>query len=196
MSLTGRQRQVLDEVTRSVEERGYPPSLRELAAKLKVAGTRAIEKHLAALEKKGRLRRGVGARALELLDRARGRLVPIVGRVAAGRPILAEENLEGTLTLDDSVARWKDSFLLKVKGASMKDAGILDGDLVLVKPQPDAESGEIVVAMLDGEATVKRLSKKGKSVALMPENPDFKPIWVDPNERFELVGKVVCVIRF
>lgn len=195
MLLTGRQRQVLDEVTRSVEERGYPPSLRELAAKLKVAGTRAIEKHLEALERKGRLRRGTGARALELLDRVRGRLVPIVGRVAAGRPILAEENLEGTLTLDDSVARWKDSFLLKVKGASMKDAGILDGDLVLVKPQPDAESGEIVVAMLDGEATVKRLSKKGGSVGLLPENPDFQPIWVDPDERFELVGKVVCVIR-
>jgi repressor LexA len=193
--LTERQKEVLDAVTRSVEERGYPPSLRELAAELKVSSTRGIEKHLAALVAQGRLRKGHGARALELTDRPQTRQVPIVGRVAAGQPILAEENLEGVLALDWSVARWKDCFFLRVKGLSMIGAGILEGDLVLVKPQPDAESGEIVVAMVDGEATVKRLEKKEGSIRLLPANPDFQPIVVPKDERFKLVGKVVGVFR-
>lgn len=195
-TLTDRQRQVLESIHDAVERRGYPPSLRELAAELGVVGTRAIEKHIAALERKGYLKKGEGARALNLPGRPQGRSIPIVGAVAAGRPILAEENIEGRLTLDPSLTRGVDNFLLKVKGDSMKNAGILNGDLVLVRPQPHAESGEIVVALLGEEATVKRLQKKGNDIALLPENPDFEPLMVSPDAAFQLVGKVIGVFRF
>jgi repressor LexA len=121
--------------------------------------------------------------------------VPIVGRAAAGRPILAEENRDGELTLDASVARWPDCFLLRVKGQSMTGAGILDGDLVLVRPQKDAESGELVVALLEDGATVKRLVKKAGSVALMPENPAFQTLRVTPQTPCEIIGKVAGVFR-
>jgi repressor LexA len=194
--LTARQRQVLELVERSVEGRGYPPSLRELASSLRLSGTRAVEKHLAALERKGRLKRGHGSRALELTDRPSGRSIPIVGRVAAGAPILAEENREGSLTLDSTLARWPGCFLLRVKGESMRLAGILDGDLVLVKPQASAENGEIVVARLDDEATVKRFfKKKDGTLELQPENPAFAPISVGPEQSFGVLGKVVGVLR-
>lgn len=194
-ALTERQKQVLALIERSVDERGYPPSLRELAAALGIEGTRAVEKHVEALRRKGYLKKGRGARALEAVGRAAGRAVPIVGRVAAGSPILAEQNVEGALTLDPSLARWEGCFLLRVKGHSMKDAAILDGDLVLVKPQSDADDGEIVVALLDGEATVKRLRKQGKNVTLLPENADFKPIAVSGGAAFSIVGKVAGVFR-
>ncbi len=193
--LTERQKQVLEAIERSVDERGYPPSLRELAAALGLEGTRAVEKHVEALRRKGYLKKGRGARALGSVGRAAGRAVPIVGRVAAGSPILAEQNVEGALTLDPSLARWEGCFLLRVKGQSMKDAAILDGDLVLVKPQADAENGEIVVALLDGEATVKRLRKQGKAVTLLPENDAFKPIVVRDDAAFSIVGKVSGVFR-
>ncbi len=194
--LTERQRQVLELVEKSVEERGYPPSLRELSAALRLSGTRAVEKHLAVLEKKGRLRRGHGSRALELAERPSGRAIPIVGRVAAGAPILAEENREGSLTLDPALARWPGCFLLRVKGESMRLAGILDGDLVLVKPQTTAENGDIVVARLDDEATVKRFfRKKDGTLELQPENPAFAPIPVAPGDSFGVLGKVVGVLR-
>jgi repressor LexA len=193
---TSRQQRVLDLVEESVRERGYPPSLRELAAALKLSGTRAVEKHLAALEKKGWLRRMPGARALELASRAMGRAVPIVGQVAAGRPILAEENFIGRMTIDTQVARWEDCFLLKVKGQSMRDAGIWDGDMVLVRSQQDAQTGEIVVALLDEEATVKRLMKKDGSLVLKPENPHFEPLVVGPDRDCRILGKVVGVFRF
>lgn len=194
--LTDRQKQIRDFIQKSQEKQGYPPSLREIARHFGMVGTRAVEKHLAALERKGALRKGSGARALQLTGQAPGRAVPIIGKVAAGKPILAEENLSGSLTLDPAIARWKDAFLLKVKGESMKEAGILDGDLVLVRPQPDADSGEIVVAMIDGEATVKRLIKKNGSVRLKPENPAFDPIVIDENQPLRLIGKVAGVFRF
>lgn len=194
-ALTERQKEVLGLIKRSVDERGYPPSLRELAAALGLEGTRAVEKHVEALRRKGYLKKGRGARALEAVGRAAGRAVPIVGRVAAGSPILAEQNVEGALTLDPSLARWDGCFLLRVQGQSMKDAAILDGDLVLVKPQADAENGEIVVALLDGEATVKRLRKQGRAVTLLPENPAFKPIVVDDRTAFSIAGKVAGVFR-
>ncbi len=192
---TKRQAQVLDIITASVEERGFPPSLREIGAQLGIEGTRAIEKHVAALEKKGLLKKEHGARALTLPARPMGRAVPIVGQVAAGTPILAAENIEGHLTLDTGLARWDQCFLLRVKGQSMKDAGILDGDLVLVKKQADADNGEIVVALFNDEATVKRLIKKPGHVVLQPENPDFRPIVVRDNEA-HIVGKVAGVFRF
>lgn len=194
--LPPRQAQVLRLIRESLEKRGYPPSLRELAAGLEVSGTRAIEKHVQALERKGLLRRRGGARSIELLGRPTGgRKVPILGRVAAGRPILAEENREGELALDPSLARWEDCFLLRVRGDSMTGAAILDGDLVLVRPQKGAEDGEIVVAMLDGEATVKRLKLGGGRAMLKAENPAYKPMELGKDESSGILGKVVGVIR-
>jgi repressor LexA len=189
------QRRVLSLIERALDERGYPPSLRELAAALGFSGTRAVEKHLAALERQGLLRRRPGARALELARRASGRRVPIVGRVAAGKPILAEENVEGHRVLDASAARGEGCFLLRVRGESMIGAGILDGDLVLVRPQADAEAGEVVVALLDGEATVKTLRKKKDGLTLEPANPAFAPLSIGPRDAYALVGKVVGLLR-
>jgi repressor LexA len=190
---TAKQKAVLALVEK-LGERGYPPSLRELAKGLKLSGTRAVEKHLAALERKGHLRRGAGARSLELTQRVSARRVPIVGRVAAGKPLLAEEHLEGTMTVDAEASRGG-AFLLRVKGESMKDAGILDGDLVLVRPQADAESGDIVVALLGDEATVKTLIKQKDRMTLQPANPAFRPLVVGPGEPYAVAGKVVGVFR-
>lgn len=192
--LTARQKEILDFLRRTVDKRGYPPSLREVGSHFGIA-VRAVYKHIHLLAQKGYLKKGRGARAIELTERASARAVPIIGRVAAGRPILAEENQTGTFALDLSVARWKDLFLLKVQGESMKGAGILDGDLVLVKPQPDVDSGEIVVALMEGEATVKRLIKKGGAVILQPENPAFEPIAINRQSPAEIIGRVVGVFR-
>lgn len=194
---TPRQAVVLKLIEESLAQRGYPPSLRELAAALKLSGTRAVEKHVQALEKKGLLKRGKGSRTLTPADRPpAGRRIPIIGRVAAGSPILAAENREGELTLDPMLARWPDCFLLRVKGDSMLLSGILDGDLVLVRPQKDADNGDIVVARLDDEATVKRLLKpKSGGLVLQPENPAFRPITVAPGDSFGVLGKVVGVFR-
>lgn len=195
-SLTTRQKEILDFIASTLQERGYPPSLREIAARFHIAGVRAVQKHVHALERKGYLRKGAGARALELIGHAQGRSLPILGKVAAGLPILAQENWLGNLMIDPSIAPWQDAYLLKVKGQSMKEIGILEDDLVVVKPQPDAESGEIVVAMVEGEATVKRLIKKKQHYVLMPENPDFEPIVITEKEgTFQILGKVVSVIR-
>lgn len=195
--LTARQQQILDFIHRMLERHGYPPSVREIAEQLRIGNIWAVQKHLRALERKGYLRKGRGARALEVVGRTHGRALPVLGRVAAGKPILAEENVLGTLTVDPTVARWEDAFLLMVKGDSMKEVGILDGDLVLVKSQPNAESGEIVVAMVGGEeATVKRLIKRKERIVLKPENPDFDPIILtDCDESFKILGKVMGVIR-
>ncbi len=194
--LTYRQKAVLDFIHRMVERRGYPPSLREIAHHFGMVGTRAVEKHIQALEKKGYLKKGTGARALEVMGRTYGRALPVLGQVAAGKPILAEENRLGTLTVDPTMARGQDVFLLKVKGESMRGAGILNGDLVLVNPQPDAESGEIVVAMVEGEATVKRLMKRMDRIVLQPENPNFDPMIItERDETFQVLGKVMGVIR-
>ncbi len=194
-TMTARQKQVLDFIHTTVEDRGYAPSFREISAHLRITGTRAVEKHLAALEKKGFLKKGVGARALGPTGRSVGRVVPVLGRVAAGAPILAEENIERTITLDPALARWTNVFCLRVKGDSMTGAAIMNNDLVIVRPQSDADSGEIVVALHDGEATVKRLRREAHKVFLMPENPAYQPIPVDAASPFTIVGKVVGVLR-
>ncbi|MBV9080227.1 MAG: transcriptional repressor LexA [Elusimicrobia bacterium] len=193
---TARQKQVLDFIHGSAESRGYAPSLREIAAHLGIKGTRAVEKHVAALEKKGFLKRGEGARAVAATGRPAGRAISIIGRVAAGTPITAEENVERTLTLDPDLVRGRNVFGLRVRGDSMTGAGILDGDVVLVRPQGAADPGEIVVAMTEGEATVKRLARKDGRFWLLPENPAYKPIDTrTAGAGFELVGKVVGVVR-
>jgi len=194
--LTPRQKQVLELIRRNIAYHGRPPSLREIAGQLKISGHRAVQKHVAALEKKGYLRKEAGARGLESVGHAFGRTLPILGEVAAGKPLLAEEHRLGGLLVDPALAPWKDAFLLKIKGESMKDAGILEGDLVLIKPQPYAEPGDIVVAMADGEATVKRLVKQKNRLLLKPENPAFDLIPIsEADESFRILGKVMGVFR-
>lgn len=193
--LTDRQAQVLQFITGYLADHGFPPTQREIMRRFKMKSTRGVARHLEALEKKGHLSRSHrGARALELRGATRG--IPVIGKVAAGEPILATENIEGRIDLNRSLARWKDAFLLKVKGDSMIQAGILEGDYLLVKPQPGAEEGEIVIALLNGEATVKRFEKKGERILLHSANPAYRPIEVTPQSGdFRIVGKAVAVIR-
>jgi repressor LexA len=153
-----------------------------------------VARHLEALEKKGYLTRSRGARAIEVHDLARG--IPLVGKVAAGQPILAIENIEARIDLGRSFSRWKNAFFLKVKGESMIQAGILEGDYLLVKPQPTAETGEVVVALINGEATVKRFSKKGERVLLHSANPAYPPIEITQRTGdFRIIGKAIAVVR-
>jgi repressor LexA len=154
-----------------------------------------VEKHFQALEKKGYIKRSSGARTLEIEGFSRGRSVPVIGTIAAGKPILAEENIERTLTLDKDLAPWKDTYLLKVEGDSMKEAGILDGDYVLVRPQPTAEKGEIVAALIQDDATVKYFSSEGNRIVLRSANPDFEDIILNGDDEFKILGKVMLVLR-
>ena len=198
--LTKRQRDVLDFIHAFSRKRGFQPSMREIGEKFGIKSTHGVHRHLQALQKKGYLKRPAGqGRALELVNfmPLKGSVeVPVVARVAAGEPLLAVENIEETLVMDRSIARGKKDFFLKVKGDSMIDAHILDSDYVLVRPQPSAENGDIVVALIEDEATVKRFFRRGDTVQLKPENPTMKPIEVkEAGGRFEIVGKVVGVFR-
>jgi repressor LexA len=197
-ALTDRQKQIYDFLLKTIREKGYAPSIPEIGAKFKIASTNGVSDHLKALEKKGYIRR-VGKRAFEVLT-ALGkpvlsavRDVPMVGRIPAGKPLLGEENIEGFLTVTSDMASGK-LFALQVKGESMIDAGILDGDRVIVKQQGTAENGEIVCALIDGEATLKRFYKKGDTITLKAENKDYAPIVVSDGE-FRIMGKVVGLIR-
>ena len=194
-ALTERQRQVLNFLKEHVSEKGYPPTVREVAQKLGVKWTKGVEKHFQALEKKGYIKRSSGARTLEIEGFSRGRSVPVIGTIAAGKPILAEENIERTLTLDKDLAPWKDTYLLKVEGDSMKEAGILDGDYVLVRPQPTAEKREIVAALIQDDATVKYFSSEGNRIVLRSANPDFEDIILNGDDEFKILGKVMLVLR-
>jgi len=200
--LTARQREVLNFVRGFAAHQGYPPTVREIGEHFGFV-PRSVFDHLKALERKGYLRRRSSkSRSLEILDgggnplRTRGVEVPIVGRVAAGEPLLAVQNLEGSLWLSPEWVNGGETFLLRVQGESMVEAHILPGDYALVRRQPTAEHGEIVVALLNDEATVKRLLLKGDQVVLRPENPGMKPITLrrgDP--RLQIVGKVIGVLR-
>ncbi len=209
--LTERQREVLDFVRGFGAQHGYPPTVREIGAHFGFV-PRSVFDHLEALEKKGYLRRRrekttgrrrtSKSRSLEILDasgaptRPRGVEVPIVGRVAAGQPLLAVQNLEGSLWLSPELVNGGETFLLRVQGESMVDAHILPGDYALVRRQPAAEHGEIVVALLNDEATVKRLLFKGDQVLLKPENADMKPIALPRGDpRLQILGKVIGVLR-
>jgi repressor LexA len=201
--LTARQREVLEFVRRFAAEQGYPPTVREIGGHFGFV-PRSVFDHLRAIERKGYLRRRSSkARSLEILDgggrsvRApAGVAVPIVGRVAAGAPLLAEQNLEGTLPVPAEWAGGDQTFLLRVQGESMVGAHILPGDFVLVRRQTTAEHGDIVVALLNDEATVKRLLFKGDHVHLKPENAAMKPIIVRRGDaRFQILGKVTGVLR-
>ncbi len=202
--LTSRQREILDYIRAEIHRKGFPPSVREIGEAVGLSSSSTVHSHLAALEAKGLLRRDPSKpRALEVLDyrdteRAidyeRVQAVPLVGQVAAGAPILAAENIESTLPLPASFAG-EDTFILRVKGESMIEAGILDGDYVVVRQQQTASNGEIVVAMLNEEATVKRFFRDGERVRLQPENRTMEPIYADGHVDFAILGKVVALFR-
>jgi len=196
--LTPRQKQILELIQDVIYETGMPPTRAEIAAELGFKSPNAAEEHLRALQRKGVLDLIPGAsRGIQLKDSLRDQMgLPLVGRVAAGSPILAEEHIETHYRIDPQLFNPKPHYLLRVQGMSMKNAGILDGDLVAVHRTPEVRSRQIIVARLDDEVTVKRYRQNGSIVSLLPENEDFEPIVVDLNEQ-ELVieGVVVGVIR-
>jgi repressor LexA len=203
--LTFTQKKVLDFLTNHTKEKGFPPSLREIGSHFGLKGPKAPQKTLHILERKGFIRRASGvSRGIEILDfplfsymKAEHILsVPIVGTVRAGEPILAIENIEGTINLDRSLASSENVFLLRVRGNSMIEAHIQDGDFALVRPQPNAENGEIIVALIENEATIKRIFKKRDFIRLEPANPSMEPIVVKKGERkVTIVGKVIGIFR-
>jgi repressor LexA len=199
---TERQERILEVIRDFTEEHGYPPSVREIGERVGLSSSSTVQSHLKSLEKRGLIFRdptkpraliatgsAAAPKASSLPDAA---VLPIVGRVAAGTPITATENLDGEFVLPAEFARKPGSFMLRVQGESMIDAAILDGDLIVVSPQPDATNGEIVVALVDGEATVKRFYREAGRIRLQPENRAMEPIFADD---VTIVGKVGAVIR-
>lgn len=198
-TLTKRQQQVYDFLIASLGENGYPPTLQEIAKHLQVSGNLGVLRHLKALEREGLITRNPGSsRSIALVGRAEAGSVvlPLVGAVRAGLPQLAVEEIEAYLAVDSSLVKAKESFLLRVKGDSMIEAHIVEGDLVVVRPQATAENGEIVVALIDGEATLKRFFHAGDHVRLQPENANLKPIIVAADTRnVTIVGKLTGLCR-
>jgi repressor LexA len=197
VNLTPRQRKVLEFVREHVEIHGYPPSIREIAAHLGVSGTLGVVKHLRALERAGYIRRAPGnSRGLTLTGSASTPSIPIVGTVRAGGLEPGIEEIQGHFSIDRSGPLKQRTFFLRVKGESMIDAHIQEGDLALVQPQPTAENRDIVVALIDGEATLKRFYKERGRIRLQPENPYMEPIIIRPEEgKVMIVGKVVGIFR-
>jgi repressor LexA len=196
--LTPRQKEILEVIQDFMDETGMPPTRAEIARQLGFKSANAAEEHLRALQKKGVLELMPGAsRGIRLKDSLREQMgLPLIGRVAAGSPILAEEHIETHYRMDPAFFDPKPHYLLRVYGMSMKNAGILDGDLVAVHRTPEVRSRQIVVARIDDEVTVKRYSQKGSIVKLLPENEDFEPILVDLKEQSMVIeGVVVGVIR-
>lgn len=215
--LTDRQQQILDLVQSAIARTGAPPTRAEIAAELGFRSPNAAEEHLQALARKGVIElvggtsRGIRlqAEALKKLNQARGKqfslplpslsqlTLPLVGRVAAGSPILAQEHIDQTYVVEASMFARKPDYLLRVRGMSMRDAGIMDGDLLAVQKARDAKNGQIVVARLGDDVTVKRFKRVRNHIELLPENPDFEPIIVRPSdgETFEIEGLAVGLIR-
>jgi repressor LexA len=196
--LTPRQKQILELIQEFIAEYGMPPTRAEISRELGFKSANAAEQHLRALQKKGVLELLPGAsRGIQLKDSLRDQLgLPLVGRVAAGSPILAEEHIETHYKIDQALFNPKPHYLLRVEGMSMRNAGILDGDLVAVHRTPEVRSRQIVVARVEDEVTVKRYRQDGKIVWLLPENEDFEPIRVDLSEQAMVIeGVVVGIIR-
>ena len=196
--LTKRQQQILDFITDYVRDTGYPPTVREIAGSFDMSSKGAYD-HLVAIEKKGYIKRDpTKPRAIELMDFLAGRNrepiveVPVVGKVAAGEPLLATQNIERTISISGDMVRTEEPFALRIKGDSMIGAGILEGDYVIVKQQQNADQGDIVVALIGEEATVKRFYKASDHVRLQPENPSMKPIIV---KDVTIMGKVIGLFR-
>ena len=204
--LTHRQRQVLALIQRQLVARGAPPTIRELKEGLKLKSLRGVTVHLDALVRKGFIERSRQARSIRIIkhsiDSSSFRhemttTIPVVGRIAAGAPILAEQHIEERIAIDPRWVPGPGCFAVRVHGQSMKDAGILDGDYVVVRPQPTAENGEIVAVLIEGEATVKRFYQdRGSRIRLQPENPAYEPIFVHPGKSsIQILGKVVGLFR-
>lgn len=197
--LTDRQRMILEYIDDRISRHGQPPTLREIGAKFGISSTNGVRTHLEALIRKGYLKKhGSFHRGLELARQLAGSVshIPLVGLVPAGNPIDAAENVEGEFALDKSFLPSGETFSLRVKGDSMQNAGILDGDFVLVAKQSTAQKGEIVVAIINGEATVKRYFPEGARIRLQPENDKYQPIIVEKKSgEFRLAGRVVGLLR-
>lgn len=212
--LTARQQQIFELVRHAIESTGAPPTRSEIAAELGFKSANAAEEHLQALARKGMLElvggtsRGIRLKsdALNAVNRARQVMLPLaslaqltlplIGRVAAGAPILAQEHIEQTYTVEPGLFAKKPDYLLKVKGMSMRDIGILDGDLLAVQSTKEARNGQIIVARVGDEVTVKRFKRGPEGIELLPENPDFEPIRVSPDgDHFSIEGLAVGLIR-
>ena len=201
--LTKRQAQIYDFICEEVADKGYPPSVREIANAVGLSSPSTVHTHLQVLEDKGYIKRDLSKpRALEIIGKddssapvgSTGSIVsiPLVGRVAAGAPILAEQNVESMIPLPEAIVGDSASFVLRVQGESMIQAGIFNGDFVVVKEQNDAVNGQIVVALIDDEATVKTFYKEHDRVRLQPENPTMAPIYV---KNPVILGRVVALVR-
>ena len=216
VKLTARQQQILDLIQSAIARTGAPPTRAEIAAELGFKSANAAEEHLQALARKGVIElvsgtsRGIRLRsdALRSINESRNRqfslplqnlaqlALPLIGRVAAGSPILAQEHVDQTYYVESSLFQRRPDYLLKVRGMSMRDAGIMDGDLLAVKKADSAKNGQIVVARLGDDVTVKRYRKSGSLIELLPENPDFEPIQVQPGrDEFALEGVAVGLLR-
>ena len=213
--LTGRQQQILDLIQSAIVRTGAPPTRAEIATELGFKSANAAEEHLQALARKGAIElvsgtsRGIRLRsdALRSINESRSQqfssplgalaqmVLPLIGRVAAGSPILAQEHVDRTYYVESSLFQRKPDYLLKVRGMSMRDAGIMDGDLLAVQTTRDAKNGQIVVARLGDEVTVKRFIRNKGLIELHPENPDYQTIVVEPGEPFEIEGLAVGLIR-
>ena len=194
--LTSRQEQVLEFIRESVRANGYPPTVREICTALHLSSPSTVHAHLANLERLGLIKRDPSKpRALDVVQDLRPqRPLPLVGRVAAGQPILAEENIEELIDVPAFLRRDDDDFVLRVRGDSMIGAGIFNDDFIVVHQQHEVQNGEIVVALVGDEATTKRFYREGHTVRLQPANDDHEPIIVNADE-VELVGRVVGVLR-
>ena len=200
--LTARQQEMLDYIERETSSAGVPPSIRQIGAAMGISSTNGVRLHLQALQKKGYIRRSQRtSRGIVSLNRLSNAVspscsttvdIPILGRVAAGMPIMAAENREGSLTLNASMVKNQESFALRVTGDSMINAGILDGDIVVVRLQQGADNGDIVVALMGEEATVKRFYREKDKIRLQPENPTMEPIY---STDVDICGKVIALVR-
>ncbi|KLU67700.1 LexA repressor [Desulfosporosinus acididurans] len=198
--LSERQTRILDFIKLEIHKKGYPPSVREIGEAVGLLSSSTVHGHLQTLEDKGYIRRDpTKPRAIEILDDTSDTLdsrkvvhIPIIGRVTAGQPILAVENMEGTFPLPADLVHQENVFMLRVQGESMIEAGILDGDLIIVHQQNEARNGEIVVALIGDEATVKRFFKERTLIRLQPENSAMEPIY---SQDVSILGKVIGVFR-
>jgi len=195
--LTLRQQQVLEFITAHLDNNGYPPTLREISAHLGVSGSLPAAKHLSALEKKGYIKRDRVSRGIGLtVSLSQSVSLPIVGTVRAGQLSPAVEDIQGYFSVDHQAVKGHDCFFLRVRGDSMINAGILDGDLAMIRPQATAGNRDTVVAMVDGEATLKWFYKEADHIRLQPANPNMEPIIIRPGDgEVTIVGKVIGVYR-
>lgn len=197
--LTARQREFYDFIVSFVEDKSYPPTIREIQHHFRLKSTKGVKDHIDRLVARGYLNRAEGsARALEVVGKKESKTVdlPVVGRVAAGIPLLADENIEDYFPVSKNLVRTTGMFLLRVNGDSMKNAAILDGDLLLVRPQPFVDQGTIAVVLIDNEATVKRFYKYNDRIELHPENPNYEPIVCNTETGLiRVIGKVTALYR-